>query len=1048
MRTTSIFFFIICFLAGNRVKSQSYYFYHHQVENGLSNNAVICSIQDQKGFLWFGTKDGLNRFDGYTYKTFRNDRDDSTSIGSNFIYCLYEDKNGVLWVGCDRGLFKYNATTESFSRVTIAPGSEILDIQMDNSGFLWFIAKMRLYRYDLKTGNLKRYNQRGPFAVTSVCTTGDGALWISTAAGFIGKFEPAVDSFKTYNIFKDSKELVPRWIEKIYDAGNGALFIGTSNDGAKNFDTRTGVCNDIHIYNTDKTAIFVRDFIHYSADEYWVATESGIFIYNIKSGKYVNLIKNLNDPYSISDNAIYTFCKDNEGGLWAGTYFGGVNYYPRQYTSFKKYFPQYGINSVSGNAIREICQDKKGNLWIGTEDAGLNKLETPTGRFTHFNSGNSKTNVSHSNIHGLLMNGDELWIGTFHHGLDVLNVKTGKVLSHYTAARHGLKSDFVSCLYKTSSGKIIAGTDRGLCYYNPLENNFTVVKEVPQTFYTTIYEDCYGTIWAGTYNEGIYYFNPGTKQKGKFRYAAADKNSLSGNRVNWVFEDSRRVLWIATEGGLCQLNREKGNFTNYTTKNGFPSNIIYTVLEDAKKNFWVSTSRGLVCFSPLTGSIKIYTKANGILNDQFNYNSAFKDSTGRMYFGSVKGMISFHPDEFIKNTFLPPVYITGFQLYDNELEINKNSSPLTRSITYTDNITLQHNQSSFSIDFAALSYTWPERTEYAYQLEGLEKDRTYHIKTNRRAYFTELAPGTYIFTVKASTVSGVWNSKPAVLTIKILPPLWKSTQAYLLYAIMVATVIFFMLRSYHRRIVEKNQRKLDILERKKEKEIYKAKIDFFTNVAHEIRTPLTLIKAPMEKVMKKAEEIPAIKRNLQIMQMNTDILLDLTTQLLDFRKTEINGFNLDFVNTDIAAVLRDNYVRFKPSADQKQLQFKIFASPPLFAFIDLETLNKILSNILNNAIKYSDSIVSIHLLPVATDDIFFTIEVKNDGYLIPVEMKEKIFETFFRIKETKKQLGTGLGLALSRSLAELHKGSLIFKGTEEDKNVFALTLPVHQTQLT
>lgn len=1022
---------------------QSYYFTHYQVENGLSNNAVICTLQDRKGFLWFGTKDGLNRFDGYSFKVFRNQAGDPKSIGSNFIYSLHEGDDGVLWVGCDRGLFAYDATTESFRIIPHAPTTEILDIQKDTTGDIWFISRLVLYRYHPKTDQLVAWDQPGHLEASSICSTGRGDLWVSSSSGNLHRLYRDGPSAASYNVFEHSRQVASNWIEKICDGGDGRILVGTSKQGAKLFDTRTHTYTDILPANGDGSELFVRDFIQSAKDEYWIATESGVFIYHHASGQYINLKKNYNNPYSISDNAVYTFCRDKEGGIWAGTYFGGLNYYPKQYTSFKKYFPQYGSNSISGNAVREIVRDPGGNLWIGTEDAGLNKLDPATGQFTHFGPGAGKQAISSSNIHGLLVNGNDLWIGTFHQGLDLLDTRTGRLKRHYSISSHNLPSDFIYCFLKTRGGAILIGTDRALCRYDSAKDNFTPVTELPGNFYTILYEDHQGTIWAGTYSEGVHFYDPHTGKRGFFKYEPGNPTSISGNRVNWIFEDRKQNLWIATEGGLCKVDAARQRFTRFTTKNGFPGNIIYAVLEDARQHFWVSTSKGLVCFTPATGNLKIYSRANGLLNDQFNYNSAYKDPQGRMYFGSVKGLISFHPDEFINNNFVSPVYITGFQVYDKELAINKAGSPLKKSITYTNTIMLAHDQSSFSIDFAALSYTAPDMTEYAYKMDGLNNDWTY-LKTNRKAYFTELSPGTYHFTVKASTSSGVWNSEPASLTIRILPPVWASTWAYLLYGVIAFTVIWLLVRGYHRRTEEKNRRKLELLEHEKEREIYQAKIEFFTNVAHEIRTPLTLIKGPMEKVMKQIEAVPAIRNNLQIMKRNTDRLLDLTTQLLDFRKTETNGFSLNFVKANIAELLTDVFMRFKPAAEQKKLSFTMDA-PALFnAYVDAEAFNKIMSNLLDNALKYADTKVHIQLITGTEKDTVFMIEVKSDGYLIPYEMREKIFESFFRIRETGKHTGTGIGLALSRSLAELHKGALYLKDRDGDMNVFALALPVHQ----
>lgn len=1024
------------------VNGQSYYFTHYQVENGLSNNAVICSLQDHNGFLWFGTKDGLNRFDGYSFKIFRNDAGDSNTIGSNYIYSLHEDRSGVLWVGCDRGLFAYDATTESFRKVPGAPATEILDIQGDTNGGIWFISRLILYYYQPSTGTLQTFDQPGHLSVSSVCATAGGDLWLSSSTGTIHKLAAGGPAATGYDVFDHSGATGNNWIEKIYDAGNGSILVGTSKQGAKLFDTRTGLYKDILSHTEDDPEIFVRDFIRQSESEYWIATESGLFIYNDLTGKYIHLKKNYNDPYSISDNAIYTFCRDKEGGIWAGTYFGGINYFPKPYTRFRKFFPQPGGHSISGNAVREIVNDGQGNLWIGTEDAGLNKMQLSSGIFTHDNN-SQPFHLSSTNIHGLLVYGNELWVGTFHRGLDVLDIKTGRRLRHYSSATHNLRSDFIYCFLKTKKGKLLVATDRGLTWYNPEKDNFDDIDAAPENFYTILHEDRFGTIWAGTYADGVHWFNPQTGKSGHFRYELGKPGSLGGNRVNWIFEDSNQQLWIATEGGFCKFDTASQTFTVYTTKNGFPGNIMYAALEDGKHNFWISTSKGLVRFTPANGNITVFTRAHGLLNDQFNYNSAYKDPDGRMYFGSVKGMISFHPDEFIKNNFILPVYITGFQVYDRELEINKDGSPLQQSITYTKTITLSHNQSSFSIDFAALSYTAPDMTEYAFRMEGLNKDWTY-LKTNRKAYFTNLSPGTYIFNVKASNSGGDWKCRPASLVIEILPPFWASPWAYLLYIVAATAIVLLVIRGYHRRTEEKNRRKLEMLEHEKEKEIYQAKIEFFTNVAHEIRTPLTLIKGPMELIIKQIETVPAASNNLQIMKRNIDRLLDLTTQLLDFRKTETKGFSLSFVKANIAELITDAYVRFKPTAEQKRLAFTMDYPGALYAYVDTEAFNKIMSNLLDNAVKYAESRVHIELVKAGGQDTSFSVEIANDGYLIPAAMKEKIFESFFRINESGEQAGTGIGLALSRSLAELHKGSLYLKEPAGQMNVFVLELPVHQ----
>ena len=1040
-----ILLFVILF--AHKLKAQPFYFRHYQVENGLSNNATICSLQDNKGFLWFGTKDGLDRFDGYSFKVFRNLPNDTSSIGSNFIHCLYEDVKGNLWVGTEKGLYKYNAITESFHVLKGTANESVRDIRMDNKGQLWFILGFTLTRYNEGKKTFESYEINNHFEATSICIAADGIVWASTPIGLLKKYNAANNTFSSYSLFSHSKPAVSKWIERVYATNEGKILVGTSNQGAKIFDVQTNDYSDININSTNKTEFFVRNFIQTSATEFWIATESGIFIYNMRNGEVINLQKKYNDPFSISDNAVYCFIKDKEGSIWAGTYFGGVNYYPKKNTSFKKYFPRLDENSISGNVVREIHQDNDGHLWIGTEDAGLNKLNIATKKFIHYLPALNKESISSTNIHGMLITENELWIGTFENGLDVLNIKTGKVIRHYdgSANANSLNSNFIYCISQTNTGQIMLGTTKGAFTYDKKNNNFNVLDGIPlNNWYTCILKDEKNLVWASTYGNGINYYNTTTKISGNFKYDAGDKNSISSDRVNSIFEDSKKNLWFATEGGLCEFNRTKNNFKRYTIDDGFPSNFMLSILEDDRNNLWISSSKGLICFNEATGKKTIYTRINGILSDQFNFNSAYKDHDGNMYFGSVKGLISFHPDQFIKDSFVPPVYITGFQIFNKELMVAENGSPLTKSIINTDKIILNYKQSTFSIDFAALSYTAPEMSEYAYKMEGLDRDWVY-LKTNRKVYFTDLAPGNYNFKLKASNSSGEWNTTETKLSIQINAPWWASIWAYCVYALLMFIIIFYLIRNYHSRSEEKNKRKIELLESAKEKEIFQAKSEFFTNVAHEIRTPLTLIKGPLEKVIKNTTELLVIKDSLKIMERNTDRLIDLTNQLLDFRQTEIKGFSLNCTKANISELLEDTYINFKPLAEHKNLQFT-FHLPvkPLFAFVDIEAFNKILTNLFSNAIKYSQSKVMVELLDLKVTDSFFTVEIKNDGYLIPMEMKEKIFEPFFRLKETEKQKGTGIGLALTRSLVQLHKGKLDLKEPEKGLNIFYFTMPILQ----
>ncbi|RFM27032.1 sensor histidine kinase [Deminuibacter soli] len=1024
---------------------QQYYFRRYQVENGLSNNTVFCSAQDQAGFMWFGTRDGLNRFDGYSFKVFRNIADDSTSIGSSYIHSLKANADGSLWVGTRKGLYLYDPITERFHAVTATAGRDVRDIKTDAQHNLWLILGTTLYRYETATQQLHNYPGTGN--ATSICITTGKDTWISTTTGTIGKYNAHTDSFSFYDLFKHSRPVVSKWIEKIYEAGNNQLLAGTSNQGVKLVEANTGNYEDILTYNEDKTETYVRDFVQYAPNECWIATEAGIYVYNAQSRRFTHLQKQYNDPYSISDNAIYTLCRDKEGGVWAGTYFGGLSYYPKQYTYFEKFFPSHDTHALWGNAVREICEDRYGNLWVGTEDAGLNKLDKQTGRFQHFQPSGEKGSIAYSNIHGLMTSGDELWIGTFERGLDIMNIRTGKVIRHYTGSGEpgAFSSNFIITIRRMRSGRIYIGTGAGLYAYNDTTKGFTAVQGIPHNdFVYALYEDAAGIVWAGTENNGLYSYNPSTHATANFRADAQNKNSLSNNKVNGIYEDRQRRLWIATEGGgLCMFNRHTNTFRRYNSATGMPADFVFSILEDSRQQLWVTTSGGLVCLNPATDSIKVYTKDDGLLSNQFNYNSACQDTAGNIYLGSVKGMIRFNPAGFTRNTFAAPLFITGFQVYNKEIKVNATDTAIRHSILYTDKVTLKYDQSTFSIDFSALSYTSPEKTAYAYFMEGLDKKWTF-LQTNRKVYFTELPPGSYIFHAKAS-VNGSTYTNEIQLAIVIQPPFWLSGYAYLFYIALITAAVYLLVRNYHQRHEEKHKRKMELLAHEKESELYDAKIAFFTNITHEIRTPLTLIKGPVEDMLEENKHMPRLQNSLKLVEKNTNRLIDLTNQLLDFRQTEATGFGLSFTLTDITALLADTYQQFQFMAAQKQLQYTLECPPqPLLAWVDAEAGRKILVNMIGNAVKYADHKAAIRLLPWSETDVLFTIEVSNDGFVIPHAMRDKIFEPFYRIKQTDKQKGTGIGLAITRSLVELHKGQVALKEPADGVNTFILLLPFQQ----
>jgi len=1007
----------------------------------LSGNATGDIIQDKKGFIWVTSRNGLNRFDGNSFKIFRSKQGDSTSLGSNSIFSLYEDSDENLWVGTHKGIFIYNPRKEKFTAFKGIPTGEVRCILSDRNDNIWCISDNRLYKYNRRTRQVKDFGYESQRTV-SLHISEQGAVWISTGEGMVKMYDQTKGVFKSYNIASLGPKIDSYYNMILHAVSDSTLIIGTMRR-VMLFNFKKGTFQDLSQEMHLKGEIHLHCVFKNKEREYWLGTESGLYLLDLNSGKVNHIVKQYYNPYSITDNIINAIFKDREGGIWISTQFGGVNYYSSEFNRFKKYFPQPG-NSISGNLIHEICKDQYGKIWIGTEDAGLNQLNTKTGNFKSFLPDGKKGSIAYRNLHGLVADGDQLWIGTYEHGLDVMDLKTNKVVRHYTAnSPHSFGSDFIVTLYKTRASDILVGTWSGLYRYNRNSDDFTRMEFFDSQI-QNIHEDKNGTLWIASYGKGIYYMNPKTKEKGRIQHEAGKANGLPDNYVNSLYQSKDGNFWFCTEHGLSRYNPVTKKFKNYYNEDGLPDDQVFRILEDDAGNFWISTSRGLSMFDLKTREFTNYNEANGLPSEQFNYNSAYKNDDGTLFFGTVAGLTSFKPATFVKNTFVPPVYITRIQANNQDLQVAGKNANLSESPIYTKEITLPHDSSNLSLDIAALSYVIPQMNSYMYQMEGLDKQWIV-MDNHRKIYYSKLPPGHYVLKIKGANNDQLWNSHETRLVVDILPPWWALPWAYFVYAVIVGAVVITVFRYYHLAMAEKNKREIDTIEIGKEREIYNAKIDFFTNVAHEIRTPLTLIKMPLDQLLSNKQQDEETFESLTMINRNTNRLIDLTNQLLDFRKAEANNYSLNFTKTDISELLSEVFATFRPVAEQKNIAYKIeLPRMALQAYVDAEACKKIISNLINNAVKYADSFVKIRILPFNSDDLLFHIEFSNDGPMIGNENKDKIFEPFYRLEANQKQEGTGIGLPLARSLTELHKGKLELRAKDMQQNTFLLSLPVHQ----
>jgi ligand-binding sensor domain-containing protein/signal transduction histidine kinase/DNA-binding response OmpR family regulator len=1029
---------------------KKYYLKRYDNSVGLSQNTVTCILQDSLGFMWFGTKDGLNKFDGHTFTVFRNKIGDDNSLKDNHITALLEGKANKLWIGSSNGLFIYDMELEKFTHFTKESLSTCFKIDKpvnsiiyDNKGILWISTQGQgLFSYDEGNDILVHHvidNVVSPDSkVQNLSTDSRGYLWftIENTGLFYSK-----DRLQTCSEFKhrELNDFLTKGVihSMLIDSSN-RLYMVSDQHGFVEVNIITQQARKLLDSNIEGTRVFMRKIIQKTATEFWVGTESGVFIVDINSLKYSHLTHELGNPYSLSDNAIHSLYKDREDNMWIGSYFGGVDYYSGQLALFEKYYPVPGQNGLTGERVGNFFESRNGTIWIGTGDGGLNMLSPQEKKITPVLKG-----VLHHNIHGIFDDEKYVWVGTFSKGFYKIDLADYSIVHHYTTEDRNCNLIYnnINVLYKDRDNLFWIGTGRGLQLLDEDTHNFITVDDLRGELVRDIAEDTAGNIYCATGVNGLFFFD---KKKNTWSNYSCDREnmySLPHNNVLSIFVDSKAQVWVTTQGGgFCRFDTESKKFIRYSTFNRLPNDVVYQILEDDNGLFWISTNEGLSHFNPETEEFFTYTLHDGLLSNQFNYNSSLRSKEGIFYFGLLNGFVSFNPKDMSKTSKSTNIVLTDFLLFNKKAIVNGLESPLKKSITFSDKVILHHKQNYFSLKFANLNYQGSTRNQYIYKLEGFDSEWLL-TNENEYVYYPNLKHGKYTFKVRLFGNEGV---DMISLPIEIFPPWWLSRYAFLFYSIVFSGFVYFVFKYISDKSRVKAKRQLEIYNREKEREIYTAKIDFFTNIAHEIRTPLALIKSPLDNIMQNNVLPDAIQEDLEIISKNTTRLQDLTNQLLDFRKIEKQKFQLTFETQNVTRILEETILRFKPLIKLNNLTLKTeFSSNAIFAYIDKEALTKIISNLLTNAIKNASTFIHIFLTDHSTaEGGCFDLTVENDGEVVPAQKREKLFKPFFQYKAKTSDIrnGTGLGLALARSLAELHQGYLVMNENDE-VNSFHLSIP-------
>lgn len=1035
---------LFCLLSSSvcPAKERQLIFRSFNADNGLAHNTVLAVIQDRTGFMWFGTKDGLNRYDGSEIRTVAVT---DAIPGNNYISALCEDNKGCIWIGTDSGVCLYDPETERANRFLLKAddGSRITEnipqIVLAPDSTVWIAAGSQgFFRYDSGTKTLTRIRSdktgRRTYSARNICFTAQNAICITLDDGNIYLSEDNLASVTPLfpegggtEAFRNryTNRLVSGAFNKMYACTSLGLF--EINLAAKRF-------RKIDLPHSNN---YVRDLLILKNDEFWVATESALEILDGNLREAASLHGDHRNPYALQTNSLYCLYKDKEDNVWIGTYFAGVAYtWDESIMSIRRYYAN-SEGCDMGYYIREIVPDEDGNLWIGTESQGLTRLDQRLDNIVQIpidENGNS------CNIHGLCCDGDFVWVGTYEQTRSLVRIHRRTLASKsYPSAG---KEIYTIC--RTSGGELWIGTTSGLKRYDRAADRFVSDSAIRSHVYH-IREDSSGNIWAATYSDGLYKYDAMKDAWRHYLYAERDTASLATNKVLSVFEDSRGRIWLTTEGGgLCRYDSEADSFVRY--KSRLPFDTCYRIEEDAQGVFWITSNKGLIRFDAEALSYYVFTTDDGLLNNQFNYSSLCKTEDGRIYAGSSDGFISFDPAKLKPYNGRFPIVLTDFMPYNKSIGAGSDSLQAPKSITHLDRIDLAPDENSFSVRVAAISYRSPNAAHMRYKLEGFDSE--WHRVSNNTISYSNLPFRSYRLVVEGLDSKGAPNGIARSLEIRIRPPFYLSGIAYACYAALALTTVVLLYRLANRRALRKRETEIEKIERSKERELYVAKFDFFTNVAHEIRTPLSLIRGPLENIVAKTGDSPdrELHEELRTMQSNTDRLTTLINQLLDFRKAEQQGFRLHPVECDVREMVENICLRFVTMARQKHIDFAFeLPAEKLQASADKEALTKIVSNLLSNALKYAQSYARLKMT-VENDPARFRVTVVNDGPVVPEGMREKIFQPFVQYRDGKHVIaGTGIGLTLARSLAELHGGTLIMDPSTEI-NRFVLTVPVvHQS---
>nr|WP_148335558.1 two-component regulator propeller domain-containing protein [Bacteroides neonati] len=1017
-------------------------FSHLTTSDGLSQFSVNSLYVDENGMLWIGTREGLNRYNGNDIKTYKLEKNNPHSLFCNTVIRITGNKKGKVYLLCTEGVAEFDLHSQRFK--TLLQGN-VTGIYYKEE--LYIGKKNEIYVFNEHTQNFDLYYQLAvkDAAISSLHLDAKENLWIGTENN--GVYKLLAGKQLIHPIERGN-------ITSIYEDSKQELWIGSWDKGLFHIETNGAIENLRHDSANEHSisSDFVRTCCEDNAGNIWIGTFQGLNRYNKRNKQIDNYTRNRDKTEGLTHSSIWSIVKDPQGTLWLGTYFGGVNYFNPEYEIYTRYkTADNGQNGLSSPVVGRMTEDRQGNLWICTEGGGINIYDRKNKTFKWLKQEAGRNSISHNNVKAIYYDekNETMWIGTHLGGLNKLNLRTNQ-FTHYRSVENDsttLPSDIIRDI--TPYGNLlIIGTQNGVSLFDPQTGRCQQLFKDSKAgrairIVADLFMDKDSTLWIAATGEGVYTYRFDSKQLKNYQHRPDKANSLSNNNINSITQDSQGRLWFSTSGsGLDLYLPETDSFENFDMqRNGLSSDCIYEVCESSieKGNLLLITNQGFSLFNYADGTFRNYNAENGFPLTAVNENAMYITRDGEVFLGGVQGMISFREKNLRFQ--LKPYHITLSRLLVNGHEVSPNDETgiLAQSLCYTREITLEADQSMFSIEYATSNFIPANRDDVFYRLEGFSDDWNDTHRKQKLITYTNLNPGTYTLVIKGKSDL----TKEVRLIIHVLPPWYKTWWAYLIYTIILGSLLGYLIRTYKSRIKLRESLKYEQKHIEDVEKLNQSKLLFFTNISHEFRTPLTLIVGQVEALLQVQSFTPHVYGKILGVYKSSIQLRELITELLDFRKQEQGHMKIKVSNHNLVDFLYENYLLFLEYTNSKQINFQFAKEEEVIeAWYDQKQMQKVINNLLSNALKHTKAAdtISINVRKEGNQAI---IEIRDTGTGIDATEIDKIFDRFYqteRLDSFSTGAGTGIGLALTKGIIELHHGTIRVESELDKGSCFIITL--------